>query len=53
MGKIYLTSDLHFCHDKDFIYEPRGFKCVEDMNETIVKNWNGLITEDDDVYIVC
>lgn len=52
MGKIYLTSDLHFCHDKDFIYEPRGFKCVEDMNETIVKNWNGLITEDDDVYIL-
>lgn len=52
MGKIYLTSDLHFCHDKDFIYEPRGFKCVEDMNETIVKNWNDLITADDDVFIL-
>lgn len=52
MGKIYLTSDLHFCHNKDFIYEPRGFECVEDMNETIVKNWNDLITAEDDVYIL-
>ena len=30
---IYLTSDWHFCHDQSFLYEPRGFKNVDEMNE--------------------
>ncbi|MBO7529019.1 MAG: metallophosphoesterase family protein [Bacteroidales bacterium] len=48
---IYLTSDLHLYH-KSFIYEPRGFHSAEEMNATIEKNWNELITDDDDVYIL-
>ena len=27
---IYLTSDTHFCHNKDFLYEPRGFQSIGD-----------------------
>lgn len=50
MGKIYLTSDTHFCHNKDFCYEPRGFKTIEEMNETIFNNWNSIVTDEDDVY---
>ena len=49
---IYITSDLHFCHDRGFIYGPRGFKSVHEMNEALVKNWNELITPDDDVYVL-
>lgn len=49
---IYVTSDLHFYHNKSFIYEPRGFKNVYDMNEEIIKNWNKIITPEDDVYIL-
>ena len=49
---IYVTSDLHFCHNKSFIYEPRGFKNVYDMNEEIIKNWNKIITPEDDIYIL-
>ena len=52
MGKIYLTSDLHFCHDKEFIYGPRGFKNIGNMNKAIVENWNSIVTEDDDVYVL-
>ena len=52
MGKIFFTSDLHFCHDRSFIYEPRGFKTVTEMNETIVKNWNSVVGTDDDVYVL-
>lgn len=48
---IYLTSDLHLYH-KSFIYEPRGFKSAEEMNATIEKNWNEIVTDDDDVYIL-
>lgn len=49
---IYLTSDLHFCHNREFLYGPRGFSCIEDMNEGIIENWNKIITNDDDVYIL-
>ena len=31
---IYLTSDLHFNHSREFIYKPRGFNSVEEMNNT-------------------
>lgn len=48
---IYLTSDPHLYH-KSFIYEPRGFHSPEEMNAAIEKNWNELITDDDDVYIL-
>lgn len=49
---IYITSDLHFNHDKSFIYQPRGFTSVEEMNDQIIKNWNEIITDNDEVYIL-
>lgn len=50
MGKIYFTSDTHFCHNKDFCYEPRGFMTIEEMNEAIFNNWNKIVTDEDDIY---
>lgn len=49
MGKIFFTSDLHFNHDREFVWGDRGFKIVEEMNEAIVLNWNSVIDEDDTV----
>jgi len=49
---IYLTSDLHFGHDREFVYRPRGFSSIEEMNSIILYNWNNLITDEDDVYIL-
>jgi calcineurin-like phosphoesterase family protein len=49
---IYLTSDLHFNHDRDFIYKPRGFNSVQDMNEALVKNWNDTVSDCDIVYVL-
>ena len=49
---IWITSDLHFCHDKDFIYTPRGFKSAQEMNESIIYNWNLNVGKDDDVYVL-
>ncbi len=49
---IYITSDLHFNHNKSFIYQPRGFTSVEEMNKQIIKNWNEIITDNDEVYIL-
>lgn len=51
-GKIYLIADPHFNHDRDFIYKPRGFNSVEEMNEALIERWNKVVTEYDDVYVL-
>ena len=47
---IWFTSDLHLSHNKEFLYKPRGFSSVEEMNETIIENWNSLVSWDDEVW---
>lgn len=47
---IYITSDTHFMHGKDFLYGPRGFSSAEEMSEAIVSNWNSIVSPDDTVY---
>ena len=47
---IFFTSDTHFCHNKPFLYEPRGFGSVEEMNEAIVERWNNIVKPEDEVY---
>lgn len=52
MGKIWLTSDFHFCHNRDFIYGPRGFDSVHDMNNAILRNFEEMVEWTDDLYIL-
>lgn len=47
---IWLTSDTHFGHDKEFIWKVRGFNSCEEMNETIIERWNERIQDGDDVF---
>lgn len=49
---IYFTSDLHLCHDREFIYRPRGFDSVDEMDKAIVERWNTVVGDDDDVYVL-
>ena len=49
---IFLSSDYHLNHNKDFIYKARGFECVEDMNEEIIKRHNEVVGWDDDIYLL-
>ena len=49
---IYVTSDLHFGHDREFIWKVRGFSSIDEMNEAYVDRWNSLVTNDDDGYIL-
>ena len=51
---IYLTSDLHFNHMNILKYEPesRPFSSIEEMNETIIQNWNEIVTANDTVYVL-
>ena len=48
--EIWFSSDTHFGHNKEFLYGPRGFSNVEEMNEAIIERWNKVVKPDDIVY---
>lgn len=47
--KLWIVSDTHFCHDKPFIVEKRGFKNIQDHDNTIISKWNDLVSPQDNV----
>lgn len=49
---IYFTSDLHIGHENILSMCQRPFDNIEDMNETLIKNWNQMIQPKDTVYIL-
>lgn len=52
MANIWLTSDLHFNHDKDFVWKARGFESIEEMNKAIISRFNSKVQPEDTVYIL-
>jgi len=50
MPNIWVISDTHFNHNKEFIWKPRGFNSVWEMNDAIIENWNKVIKYNDIVY---
>lgn len=51
---IYLTSDLHFNHTNILTYcaDTRPFSSIEEMNETLINNWNSIVSAEDTVIVV-
>lgn len=49
---VFFTSDLHFSHDRDFIYKPRGFNSIEEHDAEIIKRWNDIVKKEDIVYVL-
>jgi calcineurin-like phosphoesterase family protein len=49
---IWFTSDWHFGHDREFIWKPRGFSSIEEHDNTIIAKHNGLVFDNDDVYVL-
>ena len=52
MSKIWITSDWHFNHDREFIWHTRGFNSVEEMNEAIIERHNSVVAPDDNVCVL-
>jgi len=48
----YFTSDLHFGHGNIIKYCNRPFKTPDDMNNSLIRNWNSRVKEEDTVFHV-
>ena len=49
---IYFTSDLHLGHNSVIALCHRPFSSTEEMDETLIANWNAKVRGNDKVYIV-
>lgn len=49
---IYFTSDLHLDHSNIIKLSNRPFNNVQEMNKTIVSNWNNVVKPNDTIYIL-
>ena len=49
---IFFTSDLHLGHENCIRLCNRPFSSIEEMDETLIENWNRKVTGKDTVYIL-
>ena len=49
-SEVFFTSDTHFWHTNILKYCNRPFKSVEEMNETLILNWNKTVPENGTVF---
>ena len=49
---VFVTSDLHFCHDREFVWGARGYANVDEMNEAQARKWNEVVTDEDEVWVL-
>lgn len=49
---IFVTADTHFDHPNIIRHCDRPFENVDEMNQTLVDNWNAVVNKHDLVYIL-
>lgn len=47
---IFFTSDTHFWHENILKFCNRPFSSIEEMNDTIINNWNSVVKKNDIVF---
>lgn len=52
MSKNFYISDTHFGHFNVIRFDNLPFNTTEEMDETIIKNWNDRVSDEDVVYIL-
>ena len=48
----FFTADTHFGHKNIIKYCNRPFASLDEMNETLIENWNKVVSLEDTVYIL-
>ena len=52
MSKNFYIADTHLGHDNIRKLSNRPFDTVEEMDRAIINNWNSVVTDNDDIYIL-
>lgn len=50
MPKLFFTADTHFCRELAIHNGLRNFSSVEEMNKTMIDNWNEVVSDEDHVF---
>jgi len=50
MSKTFITSDTFFGREQIIKIAKRPFSSIEEMNDTLIANWNNVVSEGDTVY---
>ena len=37
-------------HNREFLYQPRGFSSIWEHDKQIIENWNSIVQPDDEIY---
>lgn len=48
MSNVWFTSDTHFGHER--VAQIRGFSCVTEHDEFVIKRWNEVVSSRDEVW---
>ena len=48
----FYIADTHFGHKNCIEFDHRPFTTIEEMDETLIANWNAVVKDTDDVYII-
>lgn len=49
---IFVWSDLHLGHDKEFLWKPRGFNSVEEHDLAIKQRWQSNLNDESIIFIL-
>jgi len=49
---IWFTADLHLGHTNIIKHCDRPYYSIKDMDDSIIQNWNSVVSRKDTVYIV-
>lgn len=49
---IYFTSDTHFYHENIIGLSKRPFQNYTEMQRTLITNWNAVVSDKDEIYIL-
>lgn len=48
----FFIADTHFCHKNSIEFNNRPFCSIEEMNKTLINNWNNVVKSEDEVFIL-